>query len=255
MTVNLLRVLFGLALLAAWQILSPWTELEFFLSTPSEIARSLWDLLRNGSLVFHAGITAIEALAGFALGGFAGMLCGLLLGRFTLLADVLEPFLTAFYSLPKAALAPLFILWFGIGLDMKIILSASIVFFLVFLNTFTGVRQVSREQIAILRLMGAKERHLVTKVVIPSAVVWVFTGLRLSVPYALIGAIVGEIIASNRGLGYLLSHAAAQFDTAGTFAALFAIMALALVLNLAVKLAETSLLPWRRAEAVREVSV
>src|SRR5690606_8570383 len=133
-----------------------------------------------------------------------------------------------FYSLPKVALAPLFIVWFGIGLEMKVILTAAIVFFIVFLNTFTGVREVSAELVAILRLMGAKERHLLTKVIVPSAIVWVFAGLRLSVPYALIGAVVGEIIASNRGLGYLVAHAAGQFDTAGTFAALFSIVILAL---------------------------
>src|SRR5690606_35121325 len=161
----------------------------------------------------------------------------------------------AFYSLPKVSLAPLFIIWFGIDLEMKVILTAAIVFFIVFVNTFTGVREVSAELVAILRLMGAKERHLLTKVVIPSAIVWVFTGLRLSVPYALIGAVVGEIIASNRGLGYLLSHAAGQFDTGGTFAALVAIMVLALILNIGVKQAERRLMPWRRVDEDRELAV
>jgi NitT/TauT family transport system permease protein len=157
--------------------------------------------------------------------------------------------------LPKVALAPLFIIWFGIGLEMKVILTAAIVFFIVFLNTFTGVREVSSELVAILRLMGAKERHLLTKVVIPSAIVWVFTGLRLSVPYALIGAVVGEIIASNRGLGYLVAHAAGQFDTAGTFAALLSIVILALVLNKIVVLAERRLMPWRASSNASEVSI
>src|SRR3546814_7195594 len=122
----------------------------------------------------------------------------------------LDPFIMAFYSLPKGALAPLFILWIGIGMDMKIVLTAAIVFFLVFLNTYTGVRNVSRELIAILNLMGANEPQVLTKVVLPSAVTWVFAGLRISVPYALIGAIVGELMASNRGLGYLLVQAQGQ---------------------------------------------
>src|SRR5690606_27700964 len=132
---------------------------EFFLSTPAEVFSALWGWTVDGTIFYHMGITSLEAGAGFAFGGLAGMLTGLLLGRAKLLSEVLEPFLAAIYSLPKAALAPLFILWFGIGLDMKIILAASIVFFLVVMNTFTGVRQVSREQVAILKLMGANEWH------------------------------------------------------------------------------------------------
>ncbi|PDT16882.1 ABC transporter permease [Rhizobium sp. J15] len=253
--INLIRFAFLAAILLFWQILSPAYKMEFFISTPADIFHSFWGSVQDGSLFYHAGITSIEALGGFALGSAIGMTLGLMLGRFETLAKILDPFLMGFYSLPKAALAPLFILWFGIGLDMKIYLAASIVFFLVFLNTFTGVRNVSREQISILRLMGATERHLITKVVIPSAVTWVFAGLRLSVPYALIGAIVGEIIAANRGLGFLLAHATGEFDTAGTFAALFAIMILALLLNVSVNAIEKALLPWKTVEAEREITV
>jgi NitT/TauT family transport system permease protein len=129
------------------------------------------------------------------------------------------------------------------------------VFFLVFLNTYTGVRSVSREQLTVIRLMGASERQLVSKLVLPSAITWVFAGLRLSVPYALIGAIVGEIIASNRGLGYLISNAASKFDTPGVFAALIAIIVLTMLLNLAVNLLERVLMPWKEAEEHREVTV
>ena len=249
------RVAIIAVILTAWQILPPRLDLEFFFATPLAVAASFWTLLKSGALLYHAGITTLEAVAGFIIGGTLGMSVGILLGRNQFMAQVLSPFLTAIYSLPKAALAPLFILWFGIGLDMKIILAASIVFFIVFLNTFHGVREVSGEQIAILRLMKARERHLLTKVIIPSAIVWVFAGLRLSVPYSLIGAILGEIIAANRGLGFLISHAAGQFDTAGTFAALIAIMILALILNRAINAAEHRLMPWRTAEEGREVPI
>lgn len=252
-------LLIQLALIAVflglWQILSPKFGLEFFFATPVAVFEAFFGLVKSGSLFYHAGITSLEALAGFLLGGTLGMTFGILLGRRKLLAEVLSPFLTAIYSLPKAALAPLFILWFGVGIEMKILLAAAIVFFLVFLNTFHGVREVSPEQIAILRLMNAKEHHLLTKVIFPSAIVWVFAGLRLSVPYALIGAILGEIIASNRGLGHLIAHAAGQFDTAGTFAALIAIMALALILNRAITFAERKLMPWRTTEEGHEVPI
>ncbi|BBK30616.1 NitT/TauT family transport system permease protein [Stella humosa] len=250
-----LRALLLAAVLGGWELASGRLFEEFFVSRPSAIGAVAWSWVKSGRLFYHAGITITEAVAGFALGGLAGMTAGILLGRLQLLADVLDPFITMFYSLPKIALAPLFVLWFGIGMDMKIILTATVVFFLVFLNTYTGVRNVSRELIAILRLMGANERHVLTKVVLPSAVTWVFAGLRLSVPYALIGAIVGELIAANQGLGYLLADAAGQFNTAGVFAALLAIVLLALCLNLAVKLFEYRAMPWQRGQAVREMSI
>ena len=242
-------------LVIAWQLGSVWSGSEFYISTPSAIAESFWAILRSGELLFHASITTVEALAGFLIGGSAGVFVGLILGRSRILADILDPFLTAIYSLPKVALAPLFVLWLGIGIEMKIVLAAVTVFFLVFLNTYTGVQSVSREQLTVLRLMGASEWQLVSKLVLPSAITWVFAGLRLSVPYALIGAIVGEIIASNRGLGYLISNAASKFDTPGVFAALIAIVALTMLLNLAVKTLERILMPWKEAEEHREVTV
>lgn len=250
-----LRALILLIFIAAWEMASGPLIKPFFVSKPSEILTVLWQWLSDGTLLLHASITATEALSGFLLGGFLGMALGTILGRSTGMAELLEPFIMAFYSLPKVALAPLFVMWLGIGMTMKIVLTAAVVFFLVFLNTFTGVRSVSRELVVIMKLMGAKERHLLTKVVLPSALSWVFAGLRISVPYALIGAIVGELIASNRGLGYLLSSSAGQFFTAGVFAALAAIVLLAALLNLAVKATEARLAPWKAAESQREMSV
>lgn len=250
-----MRLALLIVIVASWQFASGTLVPTFFISKPTEIVGHLWSWIADGSLFFHAGITALEAFAGFIIGGLIGMTVGTILGRAQFLAELLDPFIMAFYSLPKVALAPLFILWIGIGMDMKIVLTAAVVFFLVFLNTYTGVRNVSRELIAILNLMGANERHVLTKVVIPSAITWVFAGLRISVPYALIGAIVGELIASNRGLGYLLASSAGQFDTGGVFAALIAIMALAFILNTAVKVTEVKAMPWKQAESNREVTI
>lgn len=249
------RVALVVGFLCLWQTAAMWLVSDFFIGRPTEIAAQLWEWAVSGTLFFHAWITSVEALLGFLLGSFIGMAFGILMGRAQTLAEILDPFLMMFYSLPKVALAPMFILWFGIGIDMKIYLTATIVFFLVFLNTYTGVRAVSREQIAILKLMGATERHILFKVVLPSAVTWVFNGLRLSVPYALIGAIVGELIAANKGLGYLLANASGQYDTSGMFAALIAIMILALALNYAVKFVEKKAMPWKAAEDQREMSI
>jgi len=250
-----IRLVLLVAFLALWEFSSGPLISPLFVSSPSAVVIVFWKWLVSGRLFYHAMITVTEALSGFVIGGLIGMMAGVALGRSKMLADILDPIIMIFYSLPKVALAPLFVMWFGIGIDMKIILTATVVFFLVFLNTYAGVRNVSRELIAILQLMQAQNRHVLTKVILPSAVSWVFTGLRLSVPYALIGAIVGELIAANQGLGYLLSDSSGQFNTAGVFAALLAIVLLAMALNYAVKLLEKAVMPWREEQEQREFSI
>lgn len=250
-----IRIALLCTLMIIWELAAGTVVPEFFISRPSAIFGRLSEWVMDGSFFYHAGITASEALLGFLLGATVGLFVGVLLGRAQLLAEVLDPFIMAFYSLPKIALAPLFILWIGIGMTMKVTLTATIVFFLVFLNTYSGVRNVSQELVAIVRLMGAKERHILTKVVLPSALTWVFAGLRISVPYALIGAIVGELMASNKGLGALLVSAQGQFDTAGVFAALIGITALSYLLNVAVKYAERRSMRWKNVDRDDEVRI
>jgi len=249
------RLMLISALLAFWEIAASTFADEFFISRPTVVAEKFVALVTSGRLFYHGGITVLETLFGFFAGAATGILAGLVLGRNETLAKLFDPVLIAVNSLPKVALAPLFIMWFGIDIGMKIILTATIVFFLVFINTYNGVRNVDRELIEILRLMGARERHLITKVIVPSALQWVFAGLQLSIPYALIGAVVGEIMAANRGLGYLLQDAAGQLDTGGVFAALLAIIVLALLLQGAVRLIERQLTPWREASGEREFAM
>ena len=143
------------------------------------------------------------------------------------------------------ALAPLFVLWFGLGIESKIALAAALVLFLVFLNTFAGVRQVDQDLIEIARLMKATRLQVIAKVIVPSAMSWMFAGLRVSVPYALIGAVIGEMVASNKGLGYLVQFSGAQFDTAGVFAVLIVIALLAMTLNFLVDAVQNHLEQWR----------
>jgi len=253
--INLLRLALLAMLLGFWQFASGPLIPAFFVSSPTAILSRLWTWIMNGQLFFHMSITATEAALGFLFGSLFGIAAGVLLGRREFLARLLDPFIMTIYSLPKVALAPLFILWIGIGMDMKVIFTAMIVFFLVFLNTYTGVRNVSRELISILRLMGANERQVLQRVVLPSAITWVFAGLKISVPCALIGAIVGELMASNKGLGALLVRAQGEFDTAGVFASLVAIMFLAVMSNGLVKLLERKLMPWKEVENQREGAV
>lgn len=159
-----LRLLIVLVTCALWEASSGTLFNPFFISSPSEVWSNFWGWLSSGALLMHAGITATEAFTGFLIGSLIGIVVGISLARAPLLAEVLDPFIMAFYSLPKVALAPLFILWFGIGMEMKLILVATTVFFLVFINTFTGVRQVEKELISILSLMGAGEKHILTRV-------------------------------------------------------------------------------------------
>ena len=250
-----LRALFTVATLAFWQYASGRLISPLYVSSPVAVGAKIYAMLADGSLLRHMSITAFEAGAGFIVGSAAGILVGLALGRARLLAEVLDPFLLGLYSLPKVALAPLFVMWFGIDVGMKIVFAAVVVFFLVFLSTYSGVRSVSRELITIYRLMGATELQLMGKVILPAAMTWVFSGLRLSAPYALVGAIIAELIAANRGLGYLVENATTQFDTAAAFAAVAGILFLSAGLNLLIKLAERRLMPWRAAEDQREVAV
>jgi NitT/TauT family transport system permease protein len=252
---RLWAIRFGLlaVVLVAWELMAGNPKLEFVLvdkfwtSQPSDISQRLGEWIGRGTLWLHLLVTVEEMAIGLVIGSVLGITFGFLLGRNLTLARVLDPFIMAIYSIPKLALAPLFILWFGVGLEPKIVLVSTACFFLLFLNTYSGVRDVDHELIDIIRLMGASQRDLLFKVVLPSSSPWILTGLKAAVPYSLIGAVVGEIMASNRGLGYLLIHAQGQYDTAGVFAAIIVLMLMGLLLNEVVNRSETYLLRWKSA--------
>jgi len=242
----LARAAVAIGCLAVWQGVSGTLIDKFWLSRPTDIAAKLGEWVASGYLFPHLAITLQETLAGFVLGAGAGIIFGFLMGRLLTMAMVLEPFVLAIYSLPRLALAPLFILWFGIGLQMKVILAAVIVFFMVFWNTYAGVKEVDVDLLDVVRIMGGSGRQMLLKVILPSSLTWIFVGLKVSAPYALIGAVVGEIIASNRGLGYVIQFSAGQFDTAGIFAALSVLMSVSVSLNALLNRGENYFLRWKR---------
>jgi NitT/TauT family transport system permease protein len=231
--------------LSAWQFASGRLIKPFWISSPLEIWAQLATWIATGELWVNVEVTLTETVLGFVFGAVAGIVVGLALGLNRRLAAVLDPFIVAFYSLPKIALAPLFILWFGVGLTSKVVLATFVVFFLVFYNTYAGVLAVEQELVDVLRLMGGSRWQIVRKVILPSALIWIFTGMKSSVPYALIGAVVGEMMASNKGLGYLIQAAAGQYDTGGVFAALFVLMIIATGLHELLKQSERLMLRWR----------
>jgi len=235
----------GAVIALAWQAVSGRLVDDYFISNPLAIGRRLVAWIGDGTIFLHLWATLYATIAGFVIGSLAGVVLGVWLGVSRFAARLTNPYLLALNALPKVALAPLFVLWFGIGIESKIALAAVLVTFLVFLNTFAGVREVDRDLIDCARLMKASRAQVLGKIVIPSAASWVFAGLKTAVPYALIGVVLGEMIAANRGLGYLVQFSGAQFDTAGVFAVLAVIAVLAMLLNWLVEIWQERMERWR----------
>lgn len=222
----------GLLLVAllAWQLLSGVLLDPFFFSSPGRILDAIMTLFSSGLLFEHAGYTIYEAFAGYLLGTTAAILAAALFGPSPRLYAVIEPFLLSVYAVPSVAIAPLLIVWFGVGIASKVCLAAYFVFFVVFMNAVTGVRAVQRGWIDTARVMGASPRQILTKIVVRGAAPHLTAGLRLAVPEAVIGAIVGEFISAQKGIGYLILSASARYQTAGVFAAVLILAVLVLVM-------------------------
>jgi NitT/TauT family transport system permease protein len=243
---DLWRVGVLLVVAGAWEIATRAGLVNaFWVSSPSRIVGDLVRRLRGAEVYLHIGVTLYEAFLGFVAGAAVGIAAGFILARSEELARVLDPFVTALNSLPRVALAPLFILWFGIGLTSKVILAFSLVVFILLVNTYAGAKNVDPDLVVIARLLGASRRQVTLKIVLPSSIPWIFAGLRLGLAYALIGAVVGEVIVATAGLGFMISHAAGVFDTTGVFTALIILMVIATLLNEVMKAAEAKLLRWR----------
>lgn len=240
-----MQIAFAAILLVLWQVASGWLVDAFVISDPVHVALRLWEWFSTGSIWIHVWATVHATLVGFAIGSTLGVAGGLWLGLSPFLNRLLNPFIWAFNALPKVALAPLFILWFGLDINSKIALGAVLVVFLVFVNTFSGVREVDQDLVDSLRLMRATHWQVLRKLILPSATPWIFVGLKAAVPYALIGTIIGEMIASSRGLGYLVQRAGSEFDTAGVFAALVVIAVLAMIFNEIVNVVQLRLERWK----------
>lgn len=240
-----LRILVGVAILGFWEFSSGRLIDKLFVSSPSAVSLRLWRWIGNGTLVDNLSITLWATFLGFMVGSLIGFSLGLLFGRFRALAEILDPYITALYSIPKIALAPLFIIWFGIGIESKVAVSASIVFFVVFLNTYAGVRDVNPLYVNAIRIMGGSQWNVLRSVIIPSATSWVITGLKVSVPYALVGTVIGEFMSSNRGIGFLISQATGLFDTTSVFAGLIILAVVGAIFNEVLGRLENRLLRWR----------
>ena len=197
--------------LLLWEIASGrWIE-PFLISSPSRIFTSLIGGFRDGDLLQHTWVTFEEIAIGFPIGAISGIALGYAFGRSRLLAEIFEPIIIALNGIPRTALAPLFIVWLGIGLWSKVGVVFLLTFFLNFFITYTGMRQMDQEYIDLARLMRVKGWKLTFKVIFPAISPYLFTGIRTSIPFAVIGAIVGEFVASTEGVGFFIRMSAGIF--------------------------------------------
>ncbi|HEX5534104.1 MAG TPA: ABC transporter permease [Actinomycetales bacterium] len=244
--VAILRVAALVTLVALWELAARIGLVnEFYVSRPLSVAEFLATYIQSDTFWTDAYRTISETLAGFALGGFLGVAGGLVLGRFPLLEMVSRPFVAAIQSLPKVALAPMFILWFGLGSTSKIYLGTVVVFFIVLIATESGVRSIEEDFMTATRALGASGRQLYLKVVLPGSVPAIFAGLRLGAVYSLLSAIVGEMIAARDGWGLRITYYSQTFDAAGVFGILIVIGVFASGLAALMKFCERRLLWWQ----------
>ncbi len=237
--------------LATWQSASLLAGPQW-LPAPLPTGREFWVQLASGELWYQARYTLLAAALGFLIGGIPGGLLPFLLRRLATVRAILDPYLVAGYGAPKVALTPLFILWFGIGVESKVALVASVVFFMVFFITTAGLDSVDQKLIAAARVFGAGGSLIAREIVWPSAVPYVLTGLRVAAPYAIGTAVVGELISSNRGLGYMIQAAATNFEPVKLFVGVVALALIVLGLNAALDLCERRFLAWRPAGGIAE---
>ncbi len=245
------RVLFILAILFIWEATTGgfgprWQVFNsVLLSRPSHIAIALVDYARSGLLLTDARQTLQEAFSGLFLGIVGGIFVGILFGYWETGAAIFEPTMVALNSLPRITVAPILILWFGLGITSKVVLSLFTVFFVVFFNTYAGVKSVDPDLIKSVRVMGGGPKEIARMVVVPSVASWVFAALRTSVSFALTGAVVGEFVGSTKGFGYRILLATGVMDTDRVFAIMVILMTVGVVLVTLSSKLERYLLRWK----------
>jgi len=217
---------------------------KLLIGAPIEILQTLWHWFGSGQIYYHLMVTLFETFLSFVLGAFAGFVCGLMLALNPFYAVVFDPFLKAFNAMPRVVLAPIFSVWFGLGVWSKVMLGVTLVFFITFFNVIQGVREVNQITVNNSRILGGTPAQLVRYVYIPSAMSWVLSSLHNAVGMAFVGAVIGEYLGSAAGVGYLIQQAEGVFDIDAVMAGIVVLTISALLLDLGVTLAERRLLRW-----------
>ena len=249
--VNVARVLTAVLVLGSWQLFShTWHIVDpFFFGWPTGVFTRLRDWVEHGtaygSLWLQIWVTLKEALLGFLFGVSGGIVFGIALGQIRFLADVIGPYIKIMNAIPRIVLGSIFLIWLGIGTTSKVALAAVLVFFVVFFNSFQGVREVDRNFLANARVLGASRWSVTRHVVLPSALTWIIASLHVAFGFAIIGAIVGEFLGAQKGLGLLISTAQGNFDPNGVFGVMLIIAIVALTAEALITQLENWLLAWR----------
>ena len=244
--VVILQLLLASALLGIWEYCSASKIIDpFFFSRPSEIAVRVGHWIATGVVWSHLLTTLLEMILSFLIGGCLGAVLGFALGTLPTAAVLLDPYIRVANALPRVVLAPIFLLWFGLGIWSKVALGVTVVFFLVFFNTFRGNREVDPLLIDNARMLGASGRQLARHVLVPSALTWIFSSLHISIGMAIVAVVVGEYLGASKGIGYLIAQAEGVFDTTGMFAGMAVLAFVVLLVGAVVSRMERRLLRWK----------
>ena len=245
--------------LLAWEYGVVWFDVPaYILPPPSDIAVALWrgldaGLTSRGGYWLHAGVTISEVLLGFVIGSSVGLLLGTVVSQFRIVEATFSLYLVAIQSLPKIALAPIIVLWFGFGLTSKVVIICLLTFFPLLVNSMAGFRSVEPERIELMRAIGANPWQMFWKVRLPSALPYIFAGLDMAAVFAVVGAVVGEFVGAQRGLGVLILAMNAQMDTAGTFSIFIILSLVGILLHGSLRLIERRLLFWSGDRGTRQM--
>ena len=242
-----LRLAVAVVVLGTWELGTRSGVLdEFFFSRPSAIADQVREWVVTGYLWPHLLVTLEETALGLLIGVSAGIFVGFGLARWRLGSEIFLPYVKLLNAMPRVVFAPLFLLWFGIGVWSKVALAVSLVFFVVFFNAYRGVLDVNPVMVDNARMLGASERQLTRHIFIPSALVWIFSSLHMAVGFAIIGVVVGEFVGASEGVGYVINQAQGTLDTGGVMAGITVLLVLVLVLDtLIITPLERHLLRWK----------
>jgi NitT/TauT family transport system permease protein len=240
------QILILLVILVAWHIGAQNKNFAFFFGQPVEVVKVIWAwFVTNGDIYQHLWVTLSETVLAFFIGTLTGLGFGLWLGLSRGASALLDPYIKAANSMPRVILAPIFGMWFGLGIWSKVALAVTLVFFIVFFNVYQGVREVSSTLLDNARMLGANRKQLLLRVYIPSATSWVFSSLHTSVGLAFVGAVVGEYLGSASGVGYLILQAEGTLDVNTVFAGIVVLTIFALILDGIVSWVEERLLVWK----------
>ncbi len=225
-------------------------QAAFFFGEPVKIFGRIWTwFVVNADIYQHLWVTLLETVLAFAIGTLLGLGFGLWLALSPMAGAIADPYIKALNSMPRVILAPIFAVWFGLGIASKVALGVTLVFFIVFFNVYQGVKEVSPVVLANARMLGMNERQLLRHVYWPAALTWVFSSLHTSVGFALVGAVVGEYLGSSAGLGYKIQQAESVFDVTGVFAGMLILAVFVILIDALVTMIENRLLVWRPGPA------